>query len=230
MQNLGSVAQAYNNPYMLHTSDGDLLIFGARDTHQQPLDTILVNRLNGRPFRVPLLEQWKPVYFDLPVSSDICFIGDKAAGDYSYLLSATDKDGQLGIVLVRDTCFSLLPTVCPIPMRSQFGNIFYKGPIAVDRQHRRGYVIGIDTLCRRQYVLAVEYSQLPAKLTLYVTDTLQNAAVAIPLVTPDGDLILVGGVAYNNYKPFATVWRYHFGTEPVTSSSHVSLWGSEVLP
>ena len=68
--------------------------------------------------------------------------------------------------------FSLLPTVCPIPMHSQFGPIAYKGPVVVDRERQRGYVIGVDdSLCNRQYILAIDYARQPATLTLYHTDT-----------------------------------------------------------
>ena len=173
-----------------------------------------MSRLNGDAFRVPLLEQWKLVGTDQPFSSEGC-----RTGDGSYLLTARDKNGQLAIVMVRDTCFSLLPTVCPIPMRSQWGTIFYQGPAIVDRERQQGYVMGVDSLNRRQYLLAIDLTSRPSSLTLYYTDTLEHATTIIPVITPDGDLILAGGVHKDNYKPFSAVWLYRFATERNTEAS-----------
>ena len=221
IQHIKDVAQGRSNPYILRTAADDALILGAHDTRQQTPDAVWADRLKGDAFRVPLLEQWRLVYTDQPFNSDICALHNPSISqsDYSYLLTATDESGQLGIVMVSNQpndqmpSFSLLPTVCPIPMHSQFGPIAYKGPVVVDRERQRGYVIGVDdSLCNRQYILAIDYARQPAALTLYHTDTLEHATVAIPILTPGGDLILAGGVHHDNYKPFATVWCYHFGT------------------
>lgn len=61
-------------------------------------------------------------------------------------------------------------------------------------------------------MLAIDFSQQPAELTLFHTDSLEHATVAIPIVTPDGDLILAGGNPENNYNPLSTVWLYHYGS------------------
>ena len=55
-----------------------------------------------------------------------------ALGRYAYLMAVRDfkrthdkpelkgqPAGQMAVVLVEDTVFTLLPTVCPIPMMSQ---------------------------------------------------------------------------------------------------------------
>ena len=80
--------------------------------------------------------------------------------------------------------------------------------------------MGVDSLYSRQYVLSVDYSQRPAALTLYHTEAVAQATITIPVVTPDGDLILAGGIPGNNYKPLADVWLYHFGTD-----SQAATWG-----
>jgi len=41
---------------------------------------------------------------------------------------------------------------------------------------------------------------------------LEHATDAIPVLTPEGDLILAGGITNSNYKPLASVWRYPFGS------------------
>lgn len=217
IQHVGNVVQGHSNPYVLQTSADDAIILGSRDTRANPLDTVWAERVKGEPFRVPLLEQWKLVYTDQPFCSDACAIEND-----SYLLTVYDKDGQLGIVLMCDTCFSILPTASPIPMQSQWGSVFYKGPIIVDRKHQQGYVMGVDSLYSRQYILAVDYSQKPAALTLYHTE-MEHATITIPIVTPEGDLILAGGISGTNYKPLATVWRYHFGTVAPTIAKE-SVW------
>ena len=208
VQDTKSVHQGRSNPYIFPISSDDAIIFGGNDIYDKHPDTVWVDRIKGEPFHVPLLSRWRPVYTDQPFSSEACRIGE-----YTYLLTVTDSVGQLGFVEVSDTTFTLLPTTCPVPMRCKFGPIFYKGPIAIDRERSRGYVIGVDSLCRRQYVLSVDFSRTPASLTLYYTDILEHSSITIPVVTPEGDLLLVGGIPNDNYKPLASVWLYHFVTD-----------------
>ena len=226
VQHIKPVVQGYNSPYILPVAKDDAIIFGCRDTHAMPLDTIMVNRLKGDAFRELLLEQWHLFYQDIPFSSDASFIGDKQAGDFSYLLFATNDSGLPAIIQVRtvgagpmpdrnagtEVSFTLLPTACPIPIRSPFGPIVYKSPVIADRQRQRAYVIGMDSLCTRQYILAIDYAQRPAAVTLHYTDSLEHSTYTTPVLTPDGDIILAGGMADTNYKPLAAVWLYRFGT------------------
>jgi len=208
IQELKQVVQGRSNPYLLRTADDDVIIIGAYNTRDHMPDSVWADRLKGDAFRVPLLEQWRLVYTDQPFNSDHC-----ATEDGTYLLTASDSNGQLGIVTVRDTCFSLLPTACPIPMKSPFGDIDYKGIIVTDKQRQRGYLIGIDdSLRNRQYILAIDYARQPASLTLYHTPPIAHSTITIPIVTPNGDLILAGGIVKDNYTPLADVWCYHFGT------------------
>ena len=220
VEHVKSLRQGRSNPYILPVAADDALILGANDIYDRRPDTVWVDRLKGDAFRVPLLEQWRLVYTDQPFTSTAC-----AMADNSYLLMATNGGGQLGFVVVNDTTFSLLPTACPVPMKTQFGPVVYRGSVAVDRKRQRGYVAGADSLFRRQYILAVDYGQQPAALTLYYTDSLEHAAVAIPVLTPDGDLILAGGIPNNNYKPLSSVWRYHFATPmPTAAFAGLPVW------
>ena len=220
VEHVKSLRQGRSNPYILPVAADDALILGANDIYDRRPDTVWVDRLKGDAFRVPLLEQWRLVYTDQPFTSTAC-----AMADNSYLLMATNGGGQLGFVVVNDTTFSLLPTACPVPMKTQFGPVVYRGSVAVDRKRQRGYVAGADSLFRRQYILAVDYGQQPAALTLYYTDSLEHAAVAIPVLTPDGDLILAGGIPNDNYKPLSSVWRYHFATpKPTAAFAGLPVW------
>ena len=222
VQHVKSLTQGHSNPYILPIADDDAIIIGGRDTRQDTPDTVWADRVGGTPFRIPLLERWRLVYTDQPFSSRAC-----ATGDYTYLLTVTDESGQMGIVQMRDTCFTLLSTVCPIPMEGPFGPVSYKGPIVVDSLRQRGYVMGVDSFYNRQYLLRVDYSQRPATLTLYYTDTIAHATITIPIVTPDGDVILAGGIPNDNYKPLSTVWCYHFRTvaaQPVPAAPGWPWW------
>lgn len=217
VQDLGSVRQGRSNPYVLRMGSDDAFILGGNDERDRHPDTVWVDRLKGGAVRVPLLEQWRLVYTDQPFSSDACCIGHD-----TYLLAATDNTGQLAVFKIvsqqGEPVVSLLPTATPIPMQSQWGAIAYKGPVVVDSVRRRGYVIGVDSLYLRQYVLAIDYGQQPAGLTLCYTDPMEHAAITTPVVTPDGDLLLAGGIPGDNYKPLADVWLYHFGTEPAAAA------------
>lgn len=214
VQHMRSVSQGYDSPYILHTARDNAIVIAPYDNYSRPLDTIWANPVKGEAFRIPLLEQWKLLYQDIPFNTDV-----SAIDDFTYLLPATDEMGQSVIVLAQSgsasvppTTFSLLPTVTPLPRRSPVGPILYKSPVVVDRQRQRGYVIGTDSLSIHQYILTIDYATLPAALTLYYTDSLEHAAYTMPVLTPDGDLILAGGIDGNNYKPLASVWCYHFAT------------------
>ena len=221
VQHIGDVVQGRANPYILRTAEDNAIIVGLNDLRDNQHDSIWADQVKGEAFRIPLLEQWHLVYTDQPFSSDACAIGDN-----SYLLTVTDSSRQLGIVLVEDTCFTMLPTVCNIPMSGPYGPIHYKGPIVIDRERQRGYVIGVDGgEYYRQYILTVEYGQRPAALTLYYTDSIAHSTIAVPVVTPEGDLILAGGIPNDNYKPLSAVWLYHFGTsQPKETAMHAWFW------
>ena len=158
--------------------------------------------------------------------SDDSFIGDEAQHFYRYLLPVENSQGQLAIVDVRDTVFSLLPTICPIPMKSQWGTIKYITPVYADRLNHRGYILGFDET-RRVYALCIDYAQIPAKLTLYHTDPLPNDAgmLGIPVLTKDGKMVVTGGIDYKapneNFLPKASVWLLRFNGK---SKSEASLW------
>lgn len=227
-------------PYIFRTSDGDVIILGAHDTRYQPVGSSTVDRMKGTPFSVPLLDEWQPMPFERSFSSDVSFIGDEQEGDYSYLLPVVNSDRQLAISLVRDTVFTLLPTDCVIPMAPFGDSILYDSPAIADRQVQRAYVVGRD-IRDRYYFLSIDYAQMPAdnaitgsqekawhaKLKLFYTDPMPDMGCTIPVLTPDGNLLITGGVnqSHDNFAPLSTVWLMHVNSEaPVLAESCSYAW------
>ena len=221
-----AVSQSRCLPHVLRTSGNDAMIIAGYDMHGELLDTIIVDRLHGEAIRDTLFNTWRPLHYDLSQHSDDSFIGDEAQQFYRYLIPVENPQGQLAIVDVRDTIFSLLPTICPIPMKTQWGTIKYITPVYADRLNHRGYVLGIDET-RRAYVLCIDYAQIPAKLILYHTDPLPKDAgmLSVPVLTKDGNLVLTGGIddkrPNENFLPKASVWLLRFNGK---NKSESSLW------
>ena len=202
-----------SSPYVLRTAPDDAIIFGAvwRNNHFEPCDT--VDRLHGEPITEPLLHEWMPMLYDQ---------GNHAAnsriGDYAYILAAYNMEGEIAFIRVTGEKFTLLPTTCPIPTSSQWGTITYNRPAIADREAHRVYLVGNDSTSRA-YVLRVDYDQTPAPLTLYYTDPLPDFGDTSPVLTPDGDLIITGGITDDNFAPFASVWLLHLSTQAAVSHS-----------
>jgi AraC-like DNA-binding protein len=60
--------------------------------------------------------------------------------------------------------------------------------------------------------VAVDYDKQPAPLTLYYMGPLDGFGDASPVLTPDGDLLVAGGIIGDNFSPLASVWLLHTGT------------------
>ena len=225
-----NVSQSRYLPHVFRTSDGDAVIVAGYDERGNPLDTIVIDRLYGEPFRNELFENWRPLHYDLAQHSDDSFIGDKTKGEFRYLMPVENEDGQLAIIDVRDTIFTPLPTSAPVPMQSQWGAIKYITPVYADRQHQRGYVVGFDTT-NRLYALCIDYANNPATLKLYHTDPLPEAGMlTIPVLTAEGNLMLTGGVGTEpngNFSPKASVWLLRFNDDGSEAAGGFNgwLWG-----
>lgn len=234
------------SPYILRTARDNALILGYGGTHGEMLLTDVVDRLKGEPLHVPLLRQWQPLFYVAPFCSSTGFIGDEATDDYSWLVPVENRSvvgdttrwlttRPKAFLLVRDTVFSLLPTNTPFPVKSQFGDILYYSPVIADRKAHRGYVHGIDK-DNRHYVLCVEYDKTPAPLTLYYTDPLPETGFPEIVLTDNGDLMIVGGINYNesiggvlgsdNFSPLASVFLLHLGNGEGTGATEraASAW------
>ena len=55
-------------------------------------------------------------------------------------------------------------------------------------------------------MLRVDYDKRPAPLTLYYTDPLPDFGDTTPVLTPEGNLVITGGITDDNFAPFASVW------------------------
>lgn len=218
------------SPYLLRTAKDDAIVLGNLDLKGYPFNNAWVDCLHGEPLHIPLLEEWRALTVDAVTDHSTAFIGDEQAGDYSYLLSLTNADDSVAIALVHNGEFSLLPTDCPIPTTSEWGRILYVPHILADQQSRRAYLIGFngewtshdDTV--RIYVIILDYSQSPARLTLGYTDPLADYDVCYPVLTADGDILLAGGLfSLSNFKPSAACWRLHVSNRDTASSSSLSV-------
>ena len=223
------VAAKRSCPYILRTAKDNVMIFSSLDTkHTSGIrpDSIIVDQLWGEPFHAPLLDEWRPLAYDIPRISDLCFIGNETAGDYAYLLPVKNAEGQIGFVKTCGTDFSLLSTTCAVPVMFQGDSIQYHFPV-VDRQRGRGYLVGFNRQNKQVYVLRVDYTENPAPLTLYYTDPLLNMGLCWPVLNDDGNLILAGGLDNSNYYPLKSVVVLRVNPEAPMFAAHASfswLW------
>ena len=201
------VAAKRSCPYIFRTAKDNVMIFSSLDTkHSSGIrpDSIIVDQLWGEPFHAPLLDEWRPLAYDIPRISDFCFIGDEVADDYAYLLPVKNAENQIGFVKTSGTNFSLLSTTCAVPTMFQGDSIHYHFPV-VDRKRGRGYLVGFNRQSKQVYVLRVDYTENPAPLTLYYSDPLPNMGLCWPVLNDDGNLILAGGLDNSNYYPLKSV-------------------------
>ena len=198
---------------MLHIAPDDVIIFSSLSTRGVRYDSIIADRLKGDPFHIPLFDTWHPLIWDVSHNEDNFQIGD-----YTYLLPASNDDGSLGIVKMRGSTFSLLPTTAPIPIVDGNDSIYYGNPV-VDRQRQRYYLVG-SNLKERFYVLSIDYTQQPVPLTVYRSDSVHNGlSFMLPVLTPEGDLILTGGIADDNFHPFTSVYKLLMAQDAPTVAS-----------
>lgn len=124
-------------------------------------------------------------------------------GHGTYLLPVEDNSGQLAIAQVQGETFSLLPTYGPVPMTLHGRHINYFSQVIADSLAQRAYVTGHDD-SSRLCVLSVDCTKNPAALTLFYTEPMDSLLLRVmPVLTPDGNLALIGGSADSNYQPSA---------------------------
>lgn len=227
------VAAEHSTPYIFRLVDGDALIFGSNGIKGDTIHSTFADRLKGDTIHIPLFETWQPLRISTH-NSAISLISDEAEGDYTYLLAVQDSTGQIAIAKVCGTDFTMLPTTCPIPMTCQGEPIEYGTNIIVDRQTHRAYLLGVSANIHvspestRLYTLCIDYDQTSANggvpLTLYFTDPLQVVPDCMPLLTPEGNLVIAGGLTEgSNFTPSNAVWLLRLGGEPEVASSK-SYW------
>lgn len=223
------------SPYLLQTSNHDVLVIGKAGTKGETIDETLIDRLYGKSFHEPLFETWHLLKDDILAPITNCLISDETKPTYTYLLPVVNHSGQVAIIEACDTVFSLLPTTTAVPMKGPWGGIHYHGMIMTDRLSKRAYLAGFDDAyylrkndSTRLYLLCMEYDQKPCKLTLYHTDPLPEVGMGSFTITNDGNIILTGGVLpqrNNNYTPSKAVYMLLVnGKDALTSSKKMSWW------
>lgn len=228
-QPVKEVSQPRTTPYFLRTSKDNAIVFSSLNHLGNPYDTIIVDRLHGEPFKVPLFDTWRPSHIHTVPRFALSFIGNEGKGKYAYLLTAVNKDGQLAIIMVEGEHFSLLPTTNPIPMKSQWGQINYFSNVVADRKTGRAYVVGSgdDLNDQRLYVLAIDYLKSPAPLTLYYTEPQDSIRhYCNPVLTAEGNLMMAGGygMPFSNFEPHGHALLLCVGSTVKTTQNTSNLW------
>ena len=231
------VAQTRAYPYIFRTSKDNAIILGSTTPRGGCYDTIWVDRFRGEPFRVPLLDTWKPQYtmgWDHPMMQS--FIGDEEAGIYAYLLPLQRADSAMAIGLLRGEEFSLLPTQTPVPNRVAGHAIYYSSySFVVDRRMHYAYLLGF-TFDARLCLLRVDYTGAlegqPATMKLFYTEPMSDFAFHTPVLLPDGNLVIAGGnqvwtpkgFLSNNYLPSRTVYLLRMNPDSSELTAARSNW------
>ena len=227
------VAVERHTPYILRIAKDDAIIVGGFSNRGDSLRTSFVDRLKGEAYSVSLLEEWQTPTYSFHQSADVGFIGDEAKELYTYLLPVMNQQGNMAIAKVKNGEFSLLKTACPIPVSCEWGEILWCTPVLADKQHQKGYLIGLDGDYKerqdqpyRLYILTIDYSTEPANLTLGYTDPLEGCDGWNPVLTPDGNLMVVGGLYFgDNFQPSAAVWLLHVSLHPTaTEANNTNYW------
>ena len=211
------VSQGRTNPFVLPVSSDNAFIFGGDGLYGLPLDTIVVDRLKGDPFRVPLLDEWRPVVGEVTEMSRY-FIGDESIDGYAWLFHVRHKeDGRSGIMKLVGGEFSLLDTESPIPMNGQDGEPIMWGGLLTDKAAEASYLVSwSDAPFQRLYFCKVEYGEAlrggKAPLTLYCAQMPEPRGYTSFTLLPGGRFAVVGGIESDNYHPIASAFILH--TEP----------------
>ncbi|MBQ8463640.1 MAG: helix-turn-helix domain-containing protein [Prevotella sp.] len=234
-----SVTLHRSMPYLFLTAKDNAVIMGSWDTRGYPYEgyPTTVDRLKGGPVDAPFLSMWMPLPCPAEHRAQDSFIGDEERDIYAYLMAVCDLSGTKAIALVRNGEVERLPTDCFIPTEWENTELSYISSVVADRQNARGYMVAMDRK-GRFFVLCVDYADAvdgdcrltgrPARLTLLYTDVLGSRedwpGYTTPVLTPDGDLVLVGGAIDDNFAPSRAVWLF-----PVGSGDHAALTGCPSL-
>jgi AraC-like DNA-binding protein len=219
-------------PFILRTAKDDAIIFGGQDSIGRHITSDVVDRLRGESYHEPLLQEWHVPGIYIHNSADDSFIGDESSSEYTYLLALENAQGQIAIARVSNGEFSLLPTDVPVPMACEWGGIDYSHMVFVDRHAGMAYMVGCDAeannkkTASRAYVLKIDYTITPARLTLCYTDVLTPFNPNFFVATADGNLMMVcGNMIENNFKPSGATWLLHVSSRAQAAGMGFPWWG-----
>ena len=227
------VATQRMTPSIIRIAKDDALIFGPYGIRGDSLRTAYAYRLKGDSVHIPLFDTWQPISL-LSRQADASFIGDEAKGDFTSLVPVKDSTGQVAIARFSGTEASLLPTTCPVPMVCKGDSIVYIN-ITADRQRGRAYLFGLSKHYQTlqedtyNYILIIDYAHASADgvpLALCYTEPLEMMPDFSPILTPEGDLLIAGGLDNgSNFTPSNKVYLLPFGGHPAAiGKTDNSLW------
>ena len=216
------------SPYIFQTSPDNAIIFSSVGTRDEALEPI-VERLQGEPFEVPLLQEWEDwTPLDGGQMSQF-FIGDEAVGGYAWLFPALRKaDGQPGLIKVIGEDFSVLETERPLSLEGPEGEELTNHLVLLaDRENSCAWIVQSILGMNRIYVTKVEYGKAlrggKAPVTLYRADLpedLPGPYTMNPVLLPGGRIAFMGGrPGLDEYYPIASAFILH--TEPLPEKSRL---------
>lgn len=221
------VTRASSIPLIFPIDVNDALVIGSIDSLMAlRSDTVVVDRLKGDAPHIPLFDEWYPLSILLPHPAEDSRISADGDVHYTYLLPVFNKKSHQAAIARLEGCdVQLLPTDSVVPMQHEGSDIEWFTSFIVNRRKHCGYMMGRDARFHL-YLLAVDYARHPAHLTFYTTDVQDSLPWGTPVLLPDGDLLLAGGLTDNNFTPFSTVLRFRMGTleEQVAQAGHWWFW------
>lgn len=221
------VTRASSIPLIFPIDVNDALVIGSFDSLMAlRSDTVVVDRLKGDAPHIPLFDEWYPLSILLPHPAEDSRISADGDVHYTYLLPVFNKKSHQAAIARLEGCdVQLLPTDSVVPMQYEGSDIEWFTSFIVNRSKHCGYMMGRDARFHL-YLLAVDYARHPAHLTFYTTDVQDSLPWGTPVLLPDGDLLLAGGLTDNNFTPFSTVLRFRMGTldEQVAQTGHWWFW------
>lgn len=223
-----AIQRAY--PLIFRTAPDDALILGGIGVKGDTIWTSTAYSLKGDSVTIPLLEKWWPLGTETARSAD-SFFGDASKNLYAYLMAVQNREGQVAIAKVVNGAFALLPTTCAVPMQSHGEEIIYATTVLVDQKAGRAYLLGLGKSYYeapdqpgRWYVLSIDYTKQPASLTLCYTDVLPELNTYAPILTPEGNLLISGGLYHgSNFTPSKRVFLLRVGKEPIVTIAESSI-------
>ena len=223
------LSSGWERPYILPSLEGDYLVFGPESNSGVPASA-LVERLLGDAYVQPLLEKWELAY-NLGAGSHSNCIGGN-----TYLLTAKRRDnGEIGLLKVSDGIFSEVELDAQIPLVGNEGQpIDWMAPVQVDRPRRQAWMQAFDRDGRCHFA-RIDYDAVldggSASVDFFRAACPEGRfALGLALLTPEGRLVLTGGVgqderkseiAEDNFITSSDVWMFH--PEPVEEAGFP--WG-----